>query len=157
MLTLFKSILSLVKESTGMSSKVSSARIQAYLVLMSTLAYTVTFVIIEIANASMSLLAGKPYAPTNESIVVLGMLLSHHIAIMFSKRSESPNQITPVGLRTASTSTTQTVSASTMNSTVGVNAQVAPQVQNVVATTTKVDKAVVIVDDPDADPTLADQ
>lgn len=156
MVTLFGNLFSLIKESTGSSSKVSSARVQAYFVLFSTLAYSVTFVIIEIANAVMSLTQGVPYAPSNESIVVLGMLLSHHLGLMFSKKSNQPNLITPVGLRSASTSTTTTSSTTMAAPAVAASLDDAGLTGSVtVEATTQTQKAKIVVDDPDAD--YADQ
>lgn len=85
--TLIGRLLNLVKESAMSNTKLSSTRLQAYFVLFSSLLYSVTFVIIEIANATLALTNGDHYVPSNESIIVLGMLLSHHLGILFSKPS----------------------------------------------------------------------
>lgn len=112
-MTIFTNLITIIKESTDPGSKYSSSRLQAYFVLFTTILYSFTFVVIEISNATMSLTTGVPYAPSNESIVVLGMLLSHHLGLMFSKRSDSPSVIVPVGLHSSSTTTT-TSSSSTI-------------------------------------------
>jgi hypothetical protein len=108
-------------------TKLRATQLQAYFVLFSSLLYSVTFVVIEIANAAMTLWKGQHYVPSNESIVVLGLLLSHHLGILFSKPSaykaapavvlasktvEATTFTTPEGQTSSATSTAVTTSVS---------------------------------------------
>lgn len=126
MFQLVSRLLSLIKESAMSDTKLRATHLQAYFVLFSSLLYSVTFVVIEIANAVQTLWKGQHYVPSNESIVVLGLLLSHHLGILFSKPAaykptpavlvtnktteQSATSTTPDGT-VATATTTQTVTA----------------------------------------------
>ena len=76
----------------GTSNKVSSTRIQSYVMLSLVVASAVAFIAIEIWNAAMSWSCDKPYAISNEIIIVFGMLLSHHIGILFNRNRAKAEQ-----------------------------------------------------------------
>lgn len=64
----------------------SSVRIQSYIVLLPILFMTLIFVIIEVWSFIHSISCGSTYHISNEIIAVFAMLLSHHLAIVFSRK-----------------------------------------------------------------------
>jgi hypothetical protein len=84
--------VSYIEESVKSDSKISSTRIQTYIMLISVILSTAAFLAIEIANAVVAWFNNKPYVVSSESIIIFGMILSHHLGMMFSKpKSYNPD------------------------------------------------------------------
>ena len=69
----------------GNSNRVSSTRIQAYIILFPILIMVAIFLIIEIVAFGNSLYHHIDYHISNEIIIIFGMLLAHHLSILFSR------------------------------------------------------------------------
>lgn len=69
----------------GNSNRISSTRIQAYLIAFSILMMNIVFLLIEIIQFGNALYHHKDYVISNEMIIIFGMILSHHLAILFSR------------------------------------------------------------------------
>lgn len=69
----------------GTSEKTSSVRIQAYVLLIPVLLASLVFVSIEAVNAIIAWNNQIAYVPSNESIIIFGMILSHHISVLFTR------------------------------------------------------------------------
>jgi hypothetical protein len=67
------------------SEKVSSIRIQAFILLFPVVSASFIFITIELINAIIAWKNNIPYIPSNESIIIFGMILSHHISVLFSR------------------------------------------------------------------------
>lgn len=85
MKVLIGKILEKIALSATTDKKHSSTRLQSYIVLLPILLMTIIFVIIEIWQFIHSITYGIDYNISSEIIVVFGMLLSHHLAILFSR------------------------------------------------------------------------
>jgi hypothetical protein len=84
--------ISYIEESVKSDSKISSTRIQTYIMMISVILSTAAFLAIEIANAVVAWFNNKPYVISSESIIIFGMILSHHLGMMFSKpKSYNPD------------------------------------------------------------------
>lgn len=75
------------------SDKTSSIRIQAFILLMPVVLASLVFISIELINAIIAWKTNVSYVPSNESIILYGMILSHHISVLFS-RSKPQNYYT---------------------------------------------------------------
>ncbi len=67
------------------TSEISSVRIQSYIILLPIILMSIVFVIIEVWSFIHAIYNDKSYVLSNEIIVVFGMILSHHLAILFSR------------------------------------------------------------------------
>lgn len=86
MKTIVNSILLKIAESVdGTSNKVSSSRVQSYIILFPILLMVLVFLIIEIWAFGHAIKNGIDYKLSSEIIIVFGMMLSHHLAILFSR------------------------------------------------------------------------
>lgn len=86
MKTIVNSILLKIAESVdGTSNKVSSSRVQSYIILFPILLMVLVFLIIEIWAFGHAIKHGIDYKLSSEIIIVFGMMLSHHLAILFSR------------------------------------------------------------------------
>lgn len=74
----------------GSNNTVSSVRIQSYLMMFPILAMVFVFLVIEIWAFAHTIHNGKDYKLSNEIILVFGMMLAHHLSILFS-RAKSPS------------------------------------------------------------------
>jgi hypothetical protein len=83
--TIYAKFVSFIAQSAITSSKISSTRIQTYIMMLSVILSTAAFVGIELTNAFIAWLAGTTYIISSESIIIFGMILSHHLGMMFSK------------------------------------------------------------------------
>lgn len=92
---MIKNLLILIKKSlNGYSDETSSARLQSYIVLLPILLMILVVMSIEIFQFGHSIYIDKPYVLSNEFIITFGMILSHHLAILFSrKKSQSLDEI----------------------------------------------------------------
>ena len=72
----------------------SSVRLQSFIILLPILLMTFTFIGFEITTFAMCIYLGKAYYISSEIIVIFGMILSHHLALVFSrKKSQSIAEI----------------------------------------------------------------
>jgi hypothetical protein len=86
MKTIVNSILLKIAESVdGTSNKVSSSRVQSYIILFPILLMVLVFLVIEIWAFGHAIKNGIDYKLSSEIIIVFGMMLSHHLAILFSR------------------------------------------------------------------------
>lgn len=82
------------KSLDGNSNEVSTARTQSYLVLVPILMMVFVVLGIEISSFIYALHLAKTYIISNEFIIVFGMVLSHHLAILFSRnKSQSIKEL----------------------------------------------------------------
>ena len=78
-----KKFLEIIRSSfTSTNGKESSTRISAYLILGGIILIVLTAVAIEITAAIMAFIAGEGYLLSNEFLIVLGSLLTHHLALL---------------------------------------------------------------------------
>ena len=90
-----KKIMARINQSTIGDNNVSSVRIQSYIILLPILIMTAIFLIIEIWDFIYTISSKGDYTISTEIIVIFGMLLSHHLAVMFSrKNSQSISDLT---------------------------------------------------------------
>jgi len=91
MKTIVNSILLKIAESVdGTSNKVSSSRVQSYIILFPILLMVLVFLIIEIWAFGHAIKHGIDYKLSSEIIIVFGMMLGHHLSILFS-RTKTPS------------------------------------------------------------------
>ena len=91
---MLKNILSLIKQSTNNDNAVSSVRLQAYLMFPVIYIMVAVFIALEIAQFHHAITLHLPFVISNESIVIFGMVLSHHLAILFSRsKSQSIGEL----------------------------------------------------------------
>jgi hypothetical protein len=75
---------------TKIGGKISTTRIQSYLILGSVLTSTLIFLSIDIVNAIIKWKSGNIYAVPTEHITLFGMVLAHHLALLgINKNSET--------------------------------------------------------------------
>lgn len=75
-------------------NKHSSSRLQSYIVLLPILFMSIIFIGFEITSFIVCMYSGADYYISSEIIVIFGMLLSHHLALIFSrKKSQSIEEI----------------------------------------------------------------
>jgi len=107
-----KKYMSLITKSVSSENTVSSTRIQSYMILATVWIGFLILFGLEISNAVYTFRHDKPYVISNEIIVTFGLVLSHHLSILFS-RSKSKNVSSDSGKLTmtddtSSDNTTQT-------------------------------------------------
>lgn len=66
----------------------STHRIQSYILMIPILLMVLTFLTIEISQFIVAVHTGIPYRISTEIIVTFGMLLTHHISVLFQKDRE---------------------------------------------------------------------
>lgn len=86
----FSSINRLIVRSVT-TDEVSATRISSYLILAPIQLMILVVVLIELFEFGHSIWTGHPYVLSNEFIITFGMVLSHHLAILFS-RSKSQSR-----------------------------------------------------------------
>lgn len=92
--TILKNLFEKIGFSVLEGNKHSSARLQSYIVLIPILLMTLIFIGFEITTFGICIYSGTVYKISSEIIVVFGMLLSHHLAVLFSrKKSQSIEEI----------------------------------------------------------------
>lgn len=85
-----QSILLKIANSVTADNPISSTRVQSYIILFPILIMILVFLVIEMWSFIHAIKNGLPYRLSNEIIVVFGMMLGHHLSILFS-RSKSPS------------------------------------------------------------------
>lgn len=91
---IFKLLQFIKKSLNGYSEEFSSTRLQSYIILFPILAMILVVISIEIFSFGHAIWFDKPYVLSNEFIITFGMILSHHLAILFSrKKSQSIDEI----------------------------------------------------------------
>lgn len=95
MKTIINKILMKIAESVDThGNTISSVRLQSYLILLPILMMVLVFLTIEIWSFVHAIKHGVPYRLSSEIIIVFGMMLSHHLAILFSRtKSQSVAEI----------------------------------------------------------------
>lgn len=103
MKTIINKILMKIAESVDtQGNTISSVRLQSYIILFPILMMVLVFLIIEIWSFAHAIQHGDEYKLSSEIIIVFGMMLSHHLAILFSRsKSQSIGEL-------KGTSTTET-------------------------------------------------
>jgi uncharacterized oligopeptide transporter (OPT) family protein len=86
MRTIINKILMKIAESVDtQGNAISSVRLQSYIILFPILMMVLVFLIIEIWSFAHAIQHGDEYKLSSEIIIVFGMMLSHHLAILFSR------------------------------------------------------------------------
>ena len=86
MKTIINKILMKIAESVDtQGNTISSVRLQSYIILFPILLMVLVFLIIEIWSFIHAIKHGTEYKLSSEIIIVFGMMLSHHLAILFSR------------------------------------------------------------------------
>ena len=95
MKTIINKILMKIAESVDThGNTISSVRLQSYLILLPILMMVLVFLTIEIWSFIHAIRHGTEYKLSSEIIIVFGMMLSHHLAILFSRsKSQSVGEI----------------------------------------------------------------
>lgn len=89
-----QSVLLKIANSVASDNTVSSTRVQSYIILLPILIMVLTFVIIEMWSFFHAIKIGVEYKLSSEIIIVFGMILSHHLAILFSRtKSQSIGEL----------------------------------------------------------------
>ena len=89
----FNSINRLIVKSVS-SDEVSATRISSYLILAPIQLMIIVIILIELFEFFHSVYTGKNYVLSNEFIITFGMVLSHHLAILFSRsKSQSREEL----------------------------------------------------------------
>lgn len=87
-------ILTKITDSVTQGNPTSSVRVQSYIILLPILVMVVVFLVIEMWSFVHAIKNGLPYRLSNEIIVVFGMILSHHVGLLFSRsKSQSIAEI----------------------------------------------------------------
>lgn len=94
------------------TDEVSATRISSYLILAPIQIMIFVVVIIEMFEFVHSVYTGHDYVLSNEFIITFGMVLSHHLAILFS-RSKSQSRDELKGSTTTTSTTTETAATTT--------------------------------------------
>ena len=112
-----KKLFNLIKLSlNGDSNEVSTARLQSYLIILPILVFLLVFLIIEVWSFGHSINTGKDYHISNEIILIFGMLLAHHLSILFSR--SKPTSIADIkGTIKESTESTNTTTTESVTKT----------------------------------------
>jgi hypothetical protein len=79
---------------SGVSKKVSTTRISSYLILGSILTTTFIYLIIDIVNAIIKWSKGEIFIISSESLVLFGMVLAHHLALLGINKNAETKQHT---------------------------------------------------------------
>lgn len=94
MFSFFKNLASLVKISSSADNKLSSTRLSAYAILTGVLLIVLVALGVEISSAITGLINKQTYVLSNEFIIVLGSLLTHHLALLgINKHHETKEKI----------------------------------------------------------------
>jgi len=95
------------------TDEVSATRISSYLILAPIQLMIFVVVLIEMFEFVHSVWTGHNYVLSNEFIITFGMVLSHHLAILFSRgKSQSREELKGSSTTTTST-TTETAETTT--------------------------------------------
>jgi CRISPR/Cas system-associated endonuclease Cas3-HD len=68
--------------------KISSVRIQAYLLFGAIIGFALFFLGVELTSAIIAWIKTGIYTLSSEILIVFGALLTHHLALLFNKRKE---------------------------------------------------------------------
>jgi hypothetical protein len=76
------------------TDEVSSARLSSFMILAPIQMMILVVILIELVAFGTSIYHGKDYVLSNEFIITFGMILSHHLAILFSRtKSQSRKEL----------------------------------------------------------------
>lgn len=90
MTQLFIQLHNIMKDSLNPKSPTSSTRYQSYLILLPILLMIFVTTGIELTSFIIAMYHAKAYVLSNEFIIVFGMVLAHHLSILFS-RTKNPS------------------------------------------------------------------
>jgi hypothetical protein len=91
-------ILSKIASSSIQGNATSTPRVQSYIILVPILLMSTIFMGFEVSHLIYCLYTAKDYAISAEIIIIFGMLLSHHLALIFSRgKSQSITDIKGTG------------------------------------------------------------
>ena len=93
---LINKLLSKISLSILSDNTHSTSRLQSYIVLIPVLLMTLIFISIEIFSIVNSIINSTEYIISNEILIVYGMLLSHHLALVFSRRDTITTDINTI-------------------------------------------------------------
>lgn len=79
---LLKNITNLVKDSSISDNKLSSTRLSAYAILIGVMSMVFVALGVEVSSAVAALATKHNYVLSNEFIIVLGSLLTHHLTLL---------------------------------------------------------------------------
>jgi len=79
-------ILSKIAASSIQGNTTSTPRVQSYIILVPILLMSTIFIGFEVSHLIYCLYYTKDYVISSEIIIIFGMLLSHHLALIFSRR-----------------------------------------------------------------------
>lgn len=89
----FASINRLIVKSVS-TDEVSATRLSSFMVLAPIQLMIIVIILIELFEFFHSIYIGKDYVLSNEFIITFGMVLSHHLAILFSRsKSQSREEL----------------------------------------------------------------
>lgn len=94
-----KKFFEIIRQSlNGNTNDPSTVRIQSYLILLPILLTMLVFLVIEVWSFIHAIKLGTAYRLSNEIIVVFGMVLSHHLAVLFQRnKSQGIGEIKGAG------------------------------------------------------------
>jgi len=105
---MIKKILKFIKLSLTSDNSVSSTRIQSYLLLFAILLMIFVFVTIELWSFIHAIHSGQPYVMSSQFIIVFGMVLAHHLSVLFQRpKSQSVSDL--IGNNTSTATSTPTL------------------------------------------------
>lgn len=78
---------------SGIGGKISTTRISSYLILGSILTTTAIYLSIDVVNAFKMWQKDSTYIIPSEHIVVFGMILTHHLALLGINKTAETKQI----------------------------------------------------------------
>jgi len=89
----FKGILNRINESLlDNSGKVSHTKISSYIILISIIVSSITFLGVDIVNAFTIWFKGGTYEVPISHITIFGMILGHHLFLLGIKKSSENNK-----------------------------------------------------------------
>lgn len=80
-----QSILLRIANSVVADNPTSSTRVQSYIILFPILLSVMVFLIIEMWSFIHAIKCGTAYHLSNEIIIIFGMILAHHITIIYGR------------------------------------------------------------------------
>jgi len=90
MKTLILKILNRISQATMSGNAVSSSRVQSFILIVPVLIMIFVSISLEIADFVFAKAHDKEYIISTEFIIIFGMVLSHHLALVFSRSQSQP-------------------------------------------------------------------
>lgn len=83
---IFNKFFGEIGKSVIAGNPISTPRFQSWIILAAILLQMATFASIEIFSFIVAIKTGVPHSISSESILIFGMVLSHQLALVFSRR-----------------------------------------------------------------------